>query len=53
MCCVWVRILTLNYAVCGAMIYYIIRTQHGTLPIFLEIDKTAGAYSLQICKNTA
>ena len=24
------------------------RTQHGTLPIFLEIDKTAGANSLQI-----
>ena len=44
MCRVWVRILTLKYAVCEL----IIRTQHGTLPSFLEIDKTAGAYSLQI-----
>ena len=37
MCRAWVRILK-----------WIIPTQHGTLPSFLEIDKTAGAYSLQI-----
>ena len=28
-----------------------IRTQHGTFPSFLETDKTAGAYSLQIYDN--
>ena len=48
MCRLWVSILTLKYAVSGAMIKWIIRTQHGTLPSVLEIDKTAGANSLQI-----
>ena len=45
---VLVLILILKYAVCGAMVKWIIRTQQGTFPSFLEIDKTAGAYSLQI-----
>ena len=36
-CHVWVRIIHLTMA-----------PTHGTFPSFLEMDKTAGAYSLQI-----
>ena len=48
MCRVLLLILTMKYAVCGAIVYWIICTQHGTLPSFLEFDKTVGSYSLKI-----
>ena len=48
MCCVWVHIIHLTMAPTRHISELQYSPTHGTFKIFLEIDKTAGAYSLQI-----
>ena len=48
MCRVWVRIINLAMAPTRHISELKYVPTQGTFPSFLEMDKTAGAYSLQI-----
>ena len=51
MCPVWVRIIHLTKAPTRHISELKYAPTHGTFPSFLEMDTTAGAYSLQIYDN--